>query len=76
MSDPEGLDQFIAILDALYARREVLAGRMDYLTLATSAAERSAEEQEEIEIVQQEYRQIEERIANVKDRLKRTGRAE
>jgi hypothetical protein len=60
VSEPERLDQFIAVLDALYARREVLAARLDYLTLATTAAERTAPEQDEIESIEAEYAQIDE----------------
>jgi hypothetical protein len=75
VSEPEQLDQFIVALDALYARREVLTARLDYLTLATTAAERAAAEQEEIETLQREHAHIDERIAVLKERLDsgRTG---
>ena len=39
MSEPERVDEFIAVLDALYARREVLTARLDYLTEATKSPE-------------------------------------
>jgi hypothetical protein len=75
VSEPEQLDQFIVALDALYARREVLTARLDYLTLATTAAERAAAEQEEIETLQREHAHIDDRIAALKERLDsgRTG---
>ena len=55
MSEPDRLDQFLAALDALYARQEVLTARLDYLTEASRPAERSSEEREEIENIQREY---------------------
>jgi hypothetical protein len=70
VSEPDRLDQFIAVLDALYARREVLTARLDYLTEATKLAEaRSPGQQEDIENQRSEYRRIEERIAVLKERL-------
>jgi hypothetical protein len=70
VSEPERLDQFIAVLDALYARREVLTARLDYLTEATKLAEeRSPEQHQDIENIQSEYRRINERIAVLKERL-------
>jgi hypothetical protein len=69
VSEPEQLDQFIVALDALYARREVLAARLDHLTHGKAAVERTAAEQAEIESIQTEYAQIDERIAVLKVRL-------
>ena len=76
MSEPERLDQFIAVLDALYARRQVLTARFDYLTEAMKSAEaRSPEQHEDVENIQNEYRRIAERIAVLKERLE-SGRSE
>jgi len=75
VSEPDRLDQFIAVLDALYARREVLTARLDYLTLLTTSADRTAAQQEEIEKTQRECWQIDERIGELKARLKSRGQS-
>jgi hypothetical protein len=69
VSEPDRLDEFVVALDALHARREALVQRLAQLTHDRSSARRSAEEQAEIEHIQREIQQIDDGIANLKQRL-------